>query len=278
MKPPLLFSLFTLTLPLVMHAQEPVFDIPRIVNIAPAKQIADELLRGDPLMGEGFHVSTLASDSGEAGLAQFSLGWNEKGLLVHVVVMESNPLVEAEDDKKLADKDSVEIFFGAKKGSGQYYQLTTGTGMKAAKDPKMRFYVDDLCKPAPEQKPAPEVKSGEFEKGSTFANVLTGYDLDVLLPWSDLGITPKAGEEATFQLCVNSVDAAGRKSTVTWHPGYRAHQDPDAVYRIRLAEKASPPVRLAVRATLDHGRPRVDVVAPYDLAGKSAVLKEKEKT
>ena len=74
----------------------------------------------------------------------------------------------------------------------------------------------------------------------------------------------------SLQVYINTTDAAGIRRTVSWHPEYRDHKDPEAMYRLRIAAKPSPDVNLAVRSTLDQGKPRVDVYTWSDVKGLEA--------
>jgi len=260
MKTLLLCGMLLAGFSIVARADDPVFDVPYLKGVTIDGKAGD--------WGEkGFRVETLAGPEGEVREpqnfdAKFRLGWDEQGLLVLVTVRAGN-IVEAEKPHDLYEKESVEMFLGVKRGEPQYFQVLAGTGADP-KFPGVRTFINDLRKPPATEKPVAEVAGGA---------TADGYMLEARLPWKDLGIQAKAGEEVAFQLIVNDVDGDGSRLTVSWHPGIKTTSDPKAMMRVRLSEKTSPAERLAARVSLDHGKPRVDVIAPADVAGKSAAVR-----
>ncbi|MGB8353874.1 MAG: sugar-binding protein [Chthoniobacteraceae bacterium] len=242
------------------RADEPVFDVPYIKGVT-----IDG--KGTHWGDKGFRVETLAGSGGEVREpqdfdAKFRLAWDEQGLLV-LVTVHDDQIAEAEKPADLFLKDSVEMFLGVKRGEPQYFQVLAGTGADP-KFPVLRTFIHDLRKPPAAEKPEAEVASGP---------VVDGYMLEARLPWKDLGIVAKEGEEVAFQLVVNDVDGDGPRLSVSWHPSIKTTSDPKAMMRVRLSAKASPAVQIAARVSLDHGNPRVDVIAPADVAGKSAAVR-----
>ncbi len=105
--------------------ESPVFDIPKIHGVT-----VDG--KGDDWGAKGFRVETLAGESGEVCAPKdfdpaFRLGWDERGLLV-LVTVRCGPTTEADEPYNLWMKDGVELFFGEKPGSPQYFQVFVGTG------------------------------------------------------------------------------------------------------------------------------------------------------
>ena len=231
MKPPLLIAMLALSFTSLVQADEPVYDIPPLPK--------------------AFDVRVMAGDHGFEGVVGiFTVGWDKDGLVVQI----DSPPGGGTDAGVIdpAKWNSVEVFFGGKKGAGQCYQVIVSTDQDAnSKSP--RVVVNDLRDPAGAVKPVPKVEQ------SIYGTSIDVCRTTVRLPWSDMGIAAKMGAEAALQVYASEVDEAGRRHTVSWHPEYRAHQDPAAMYRIRLAAKASPTVVMAVRASLDEGSPRVDV-------------------
>ena len=255
-----LYGLLLLCLGTLAHTAhaDPVFDIPRIDGIT-----IDG--KNDDWRDKGFRVETMVSDSGEVRLPwdfnpSFRLGWDDHGLLVLVTVTERQ-IVEADAPCDLDQKDSVEMLMGVAPGSPRLFRLLAGTGADP-RFPQLRTFIRDRRAP-------PDSKQIEVE--TAVQRTPSGYSLEVRLPWSNLGISPEIGKEASFQLGVYDVDASGSRLYVRWCPGYRGTPGkPHPMYRIRLAAEPSPEMLAATRVVLDAGRPRVEVVAPSELAGKSA--------
>lgn len=238
MKAPLFVSFLMLAIPATAPADEPVYDV---ANTAPAA--------GNNGVKKPLHVNILAGEHGwEHTGGRLVIGRSDTDIIVDVHGIHGG----GPSDMTVRDSgkwDSVEIIFGAKKGSGQYYQAIISTDVDpATKAP--RVVIHDFRKPEPVAKPAVKVE-GKQEDG--------GYMISAHLPLADLAIDPKNGSEASLQVYVNQTDASGVRHTVSWHPERRVHTDPAAMYRIRLADQSSPEVQMAVRASLDQGRPRVDV-------------------
>lgn len=225
MKPPLLLSLVALVFPALVHAGEPVYDIPSSSK-AP------------------FKVLTLAGNKGPEDIkATLAISYDHDALTVAINGIKHS---EIPGDEKATNPDkwgSVEVFFGAKKGSGNYYKAIFRTDIKSA-----AVVIKDSRDPAP---------GGPLK--ATANSQKDGSEITFTLPFEDLEISPKAGDEISFQVYMNWFDAAGRRHTVSWHPEYRDHGDPTAMYSLRLAEKAGSDVTMAARASLDEGQPRVDV-------------------
>ncbi len=245
MKAPLLLSAM-LTLASIAPADEPVYDIGPATNGG----------------AQDFRVRILAGEHGwEPQSANVTVAWNNDDL---VVTVHSVPGAEGLADPAVTDPakwNSVEVFFGAKKGSGELYQVIAGTDLDPVSKTH-RIVVNDLRDPAPGDKPTVKVESGEEKMGHSYT---------FHLPLKSLGLAAKAGTEASLQVYVNWTDAAGTRHTAGWHPEYRDHKDPAAMYRIRLAAKPSPDVNFAARASLDMGRPRVDIYStkPGDVEVKA---------
>lgn len=225
MKPPLLLCLVALAFPVLIHAGEPVYNIP-------------------PSAKAPFKVLTLSGNKGpEDARTTLAISYDHDALTVVIKGIQPS---ELPGDEKVTNPDkwgSAEVFFGAKKGSGNYYKAILRTDVKSPE-----IVIKDSRDPAPA---GPLKAAADSQK--------EGSEITFTLPFKDLGISPKTGDEISLQVYMNWFDAAGRRHTVSWHPEYRDHGDAAAMYSLRLAEKASPDVTMAARASLDQGQPRVDV-------------------
>lgn len=222
-----------------------VFDIPRV----------------DELRGRGFAVKSMVSRTGEIQRAHqfepsFQLAWNERGLQVFVKVLDNSPM-EA-DTPRLYDGDSVELFVAAGWGSPQSYQVVIAPGMDP-KFPEPRKLILDHR----------QDKTGELSAEVTRGRDHGGYILQVFLPWKNLNLTPKLGDEIAFQIFVNDASPTADKFRCRWHPSEDAWRDSTAMYRLRLSDHANSPVVAAAGAEYQRFRRTVvRVGAMWNLAGK----------
>jgi predicted esterase len=240
---------------------EPVFDIPEIKGA-----ITVDGRVGD-WKTEGFIVEVMSGGAGDVRPPEnfdpsFRAGWNKDALFLLVTVRDDQ-VAESDDQQKLFAKDSVELFVGRKQGAQEYFQILTGTGSDE-RFPKLRTMEINRRKSAPEAKIA--VEAAATRKPGA-------YTVEARLPWSNLGISPKSGDEIALQICVNDVDSDGPRITAAWFPNARTSADPSAMHRVRLAAEPSPAVRLIANVSLDRGSTRIDLLGPAALAGKTATAK-----
>ena len=106
--------------------------------------------------------------------------------------------------------------------------LPTVVGMDAA-HAELRFWVNDLRQDKTLREIAPNV-------GAARTRLDGGYLLEARMPWAVLGIEPKAGAEAAFQLYVARKQADGKLSHAIWYPWTGATFDPHYLHRIRPAD------------------------------------------
>jgi hypothetical protein len=246
-------------------AESPVFDIPRLPNIAIDGKADD--------WGErGFQVDVIQSLEGKVKPVtdldvRFRLGWDARGLLVLVAVRDD---VAYEKNNYLWENDSIELFVAAKRGASEAYQVVLTPGREGEKK-EPRRYVDDHRSTPPKQDPVAAEVARTWTAGS--------YTMEVLLPWKNLARPPGTGEEIGFQLYVNDADGAGSHLQVIWYPKNRAHENSSRMHRLRLAERASPPVRAAATGSYERlRRVRVRVNGAADTAGKSVEVRDGRRT
>ncbi|MGQ9698063.1 MAG: serine hydrolase [Armatimonadota bacterium] len=234
------------------------FDVPRLDGIA---------VDGSPedWADRGFRVGILASVEGRVLPAhdldaEFRLGWDDRGLLVLVIVQDDVAL-ESPSDGELWNGDSVELFVASRVGGEGLYQVVVSPGIDP-KHPKLRTWTNRRGASPGLPSPAVEAASAKTDGG---------YVLEVLLPWSNLPTKPRPGSEIGFQIYVNDSDAPGQRFQAVWYPRTGTDGDPTAMYPIRLASKPSPPVLVTARGTYEQMRRiRIDVTAARDFIGKQA--------
>ena len=246
------------------QASDPVFDIPRLGDMA----IDGNLEKwGD----KGLQVHTLSSVKGTpwpktTRPANLRIGWNDSGLVLAFAVHHAE-VHEHDYVRHLFKGDSVEVFVAPKKGSRDRYMLAVAPGLDPKyPQPRHCFFPD------PSEEGERDVDQLQFQVGR--AKTDDGYTMELLLPWSNLNLTPKTGLEMALQVYVMESD--GKESlTAMWHPAGESHLDPYAVHRIRLSERGSPMVNVTATAQNDaeHNRRTVRIIGTAELAGQTFEVK-----
>lgn len=216
-----------------------------LVALIPAAHAADDSLLFDAPKLDGITIDGNPADWADRGLivgilksyegdvmpmdkfdAGFRLGWDERGLLFLVKVHDTTRH-EAEDEEVLWRDDCVELFLASELGTGDYYQVVLAPGRTLAR-PELRYVLLDYRDAKPEGKEA--VKA---------ARSLTGdeYLLEVLLPWSALSDTPKAGDEVGVQVYARN----DGPFLARWYPN-AGRNNSNEMHGVRLSDKAGPHV------------------------------------
>ena len=230
-----------------------VFNIPHIEH-SPTHQgsvvVISDLDWGD----KGFRVELMPNDAGEVKPAtdfdpSFRLAWNEEGLLLLLTVRDKN-IVEADDIEELWSRDSFEIFVAAKPGDAEYIHVMFSPGFSdKTRDP--RFFMN------------PKVKSpiapANLNLHVQYKPIAGGYKAEVIFPWQNLHLSPKAGDEVAFQLMVNDYDSpsgAGLRAghplfNAVWFPASDTSRNSKSMHRIRLSDTASPPEGMTATANYE---------------------------
>ena len=239
----------------------PVFDIPRVDGITVDGKPDDW---GD----RGFRVELMAGADGTLKPpsdldARFRLAWDERGLLVLLTVRDDQFL---EDDQlgTLWQRDCVGLYLADRRGGQQLVQTVIAPGMDP-RFPEVRSTMKDLRKDETLKKTKPAVTVARTK-------VASGYVMEVLLPWANVGFTPRPGAEAGFNAFVDDFDGQ-RLFNAVWYPLTGTFMDTKRMYSVRLAERPSPPVIAAARPRLNgmKGSEAV-VVGLAELAGKTVSL------
>ncbi len=218
---------------------------------------------------DGLHISILLPVSGKPYSlsdveASARLGWDERGLLV-LVQASDDASVESNDANALANGDSVELFVATERGSRDRYQVVIAPGV-AGDQSASRTQQMDLRQMEPR---------GDLQIESAHTQTASGYIIEALLPWANLNITPEMDVEFAFQLYVNDADGPDDRHQLVWYPETNAQNNTNAMYTLRLAKKASPPVVARVTGDYDEGlRTHVHVVATGDYADETVIIRD----
>ncbi|MCL2700789.1 MAG: alpha/beta hydrolase-fold protein [Phycisphaerae bacterium] len=253
-----------------LAAATTIFDIPRV----PEKTV-DAADWGNV----GFRVAAMVDTdygtaAGEFHAARCRLGWNDEGLLIYMDVRDATPAEGA----KIWEGDCVEIFVGREAaGNFDRIQYLIAPGRTAEfNQPRIQFISIHLYGDRWDDAP-PE--------GSKYASRTTedGYAIELLIPWTALGVTPAVGLELGVQLQTGDMGSS-RAQFTRLAPQIAGPRKPVDLQRIRLAEAGagSAPVLAAigremvpVTVTADSYRPAdaaLRVVADGSFAGKTATV------
>ena len=161
------------------------------------------------------------------------IGWSKQGIAVLVEVAD-NVVREEPNPEQLWWGDSIEIFFTPKAGTGNYVQTAISPGADGTHaDVRHRFYDERRDKKV--------TLSADLAGRRTD----TGWQVEMLWPWRNVGIDPAEGRQFGMQLFVNDDDGKGRNDwfRTRWHPLEHPSQKPEAFQVLRLASAPSAPVR-----------------------------------
>lgn len=237
----------------------PVFDIPRLEAITidgDADDWGDQGFRVD-IMASRFGIVVAPADCDP----QFRLGWNADGLLVLCTVRD-DVFLEGKDLGELDHKDCVEFCMAEAVGAKGHYLIGVAPGINPAyPGPRTSFFDWRTEKPQ------------DLQVTTARSQLSDGYQIETLLPWSNLGIQPAVGTTTAFQLRVIDTDSDFDEIAPMWFPGGGDHADSMWMYTIRLADTASPAVQAIARANYDEAiRACIELQATPSLAGKSVVI------
>ena len=186
---------------------------------------------------EGLKVVSLPGPHGKLRAANdfdpsFSIGWNDRGLLL-LVRVKDNVVHEWEDDSALSLGDSVEVFMAPTLGASGGYRcvMTPGAAPKHAARCRLLRYGKAKA-------------SGKLAADVAGRKTPDGYVMEALLPWTNLGMAPRVGGEVAMQLLATDDDRKGdrHRFRALWHQAGDPRKDPFAYQRFRLADKPSEPL------------------------------------
>ncbi len=168
----------------------------------------------------------------------FRIGWNDDGLVM-LINVKDNVVHEWGNAAKLWLGDSVRLFLAPKTGMVPSYQCVITPGK--APEFQGRIVLLDNRK---------DSKAAKLVGHAAGGKTRWGYFVEVLLPWSNLGVAPAVGAEFAMQVFATDDDmkgASGRFTTL-WHPAGDPFRDPFAYQTFRLANEPSPPVDFRPKA------------------------------
>ena len=213
-----------------------VYNIPRLDNINIDGRPDDWGTNGFRV--DAVHdVSDKLNDCPRTAFSDVSLriAWDTRGLLMLINVVDVSPL---EDDKEdsLWRKDSVELYMTDKLGGKEHYQVVIAPGVDG-KHADMRIHYYDT-------RANRSLRATPLTCSAARTKTDTGYLMEAILPWSNLGITPVMGLTVGTQFMINDYDPQGALWHKLWYPIPGAAFFSDRMYTVRLATTPSAPVQL----------------------------------
>ncbi|MBI2425378.1 MAG: serine hydrolase [Candidatus Hydrogenedentes bacterium] len=211
---------------------------------------------------EGFAVHLMTGLKGEVEEADdfapaFRLGWNDAGLLI-VVTVQDDILLEAGPNMRLWDGDSLELYLAAEQGKEELFEVVLSPGVSESQTElrSLNYGFNTARREAPE---GLVLKQAKLD---------TGYAIEALLPWSAVGLDPKAGATAAFQIVVNDSDEAGQRFQSFWYPEARTFENTRRTHVLTLDSTASPAVLALAQGHYDaFARTALSVFSTGDKAG-----------
>jgi len=227
---------------------------------------------GDPAdwRGRGFCVNVLRAEGtqqpDDGFLPRYRIGWDDSGLLVLFEVRDRN-IAEPTQQSEAPERDCVQLWCAAGAEGARAFGVALSPGI-APKREIPPIYPADPQSTADVQAAA-AVRVGA--RGSA-----DGYTLETLVPWAQLGVTPKDGVEVSFRVLVNSRDRAGQVTRALGHP----YANSDDTVRLRLARTPSPAVSaLSTSVQVEHHRRiLVDLRTCPELVGQRLAIKDGSRT
>jgi len=218
---------------------------------------------------QGLLITALAGEKGETKpnrhfKPELRLGWDERGLLAAVRVIDDTP-IEYDYVRHLFKGDSIEFFVGTDVDSLNRYMVVISPGRDPKQpNPRHCFFND------PEVRDRPINYKIEYTRRLTS----TGYEMEVLLPWSNLGAKPKVGREVAFQFYAIDATGSGDPFTACWFPTADTQVERSSCYRLVLCDQAQPPMTVAARAIVsdDEQTCRIAISAPQDAKERDAAV------
>ncbi|NOX52896.1 MAG: PQQ-binding-like beta-propeller repeat protein, partial [Planctomycetes bacterium] len=207
----------------------PVCKIPRVHVVVDGN--------GSDWGDQGLQVVALPGKDGGMRAAKdfdpcFRIGWNDQGLLL-LAEIKDNVVRPAPSGASLRRGDSLEVFVTSQRGSKEFYRLLVAPDSKAGST-RLRSQFEDHRRASREK----------LSATMTGRRTPDGYVIELLLPWKNLDLNGKSGQQFAMQLLVNDDDGRGDRYRfqAIWHPAGDPRQDPLAYQTFQLAEKPSSPI------------------------------------
>lgn len=232
-------------------------------DIAPVKNIIIDG-QADDWPTDAFNAQLLASPDGNFKSPddfdmRFKLGWDKKGLLIFVFVRD-NKIVEHSNVFKYWSYDSFNLIMAPGNNSNEIFQLNISPGV-SDEFSELRYHVFDERS---------GLKKTKIKVEAARRKTPNGYHLEIRLPWENLSIAPKVGSTAALQIYGTDTDKKENGFHLPWYPEFGAQENPNLMYQVRLAKKASHYENISVSGEIVNMRHKqISVVTDNTFAGKN---------
>ncbi|MFB3881891.1 MAG: serine hydrolase [Armatimonadota bacterium] len=215
----------------------------------------------------GFQVNLLRTTWGKADPddgfdARYRLGWNDRGLLIYYSVRDAD-ISEPTEQPKASQGDGVQIEAAPADRPSAWFKIFVSPGISPKHDRPVAF-ADNPLRPKDVAAAAAIEASSRTTEG--------GYELEVLVPWRVLDMTPAVGAGISFQTYALNTDKSKQTSGLGWTPVLDTWGQP----RLRLSREPSEAINAYAASIEPRGFTRIAVrvrTVP-ELVGKSIVLRD----
>jgi pimeloyl-ACP methyl ester carboxylesterase len=225
-----------------------VYDVPRLTSIT-----IDG--RTDDWSDGGLRIEAVPHDRIPPPASDFEprlrFAWSDRGLLL---LVEANDDTLDESSGDLWRCDGVEVFLGLGSEADTVLKLMCSPGLAAGGRPRKQVYhyVDAADRDAAVATAARRTDSG--------------YAMELLIPWEACALRARRGAEVAVQVRLNDADGEGSWRQVRFSGPVGGKQP------LRLAESASPPVRLVASGVYEPTHVRITVHGAASLIGRTVRL------
>ena len=242
------------------YTKDKIIDIPRLDNI-----VIDG--NSDEWNNEARMFSIYANQYGETYppdnlSARVSMGWNEKGIVLLIDVTD-NEAYERGSEKLLWRDDGVQIYMNRKYCDDNILQYSIAPGT-TERYKNVRYHITDHRRKKELQEIVPTLQVASKQKYG-------GYQIEALLPFSNLDITPEDSFVTALQIYVHDRDFSDKKqrNVLEWFYLTTSHLNTHGFQPVRLVKSViNTPLITAKSFIEDRDTAFVMCFADKKLAGK----------
>lgn len=197
------------------------------------------------------------------------LGWNEKGMIYGLKV-EDDKFVEFAHQWGLWLRDHVALYLADKKGGENFLQLAISPGLSADyNEPRSKMYYN---------RKSESLKDVDEKSEIAVKPVSGGYSMEVLIPFTNLGIKAKKGTRAAVQVLLGDYDDS-KGAGLRWYWQDEAYKNSYSMQEIELDEQAGDSVNACVKVkVVDEEKAHFYVYADKKYVGKEILAVVSNKT
>jgi lysophospholipase L1-like esterase len=168
----------------------------------------------------------LGTSNPESFFALVSLAWDHQYLYLMAQVADDS--LHQDNGGPIWRNDGLEIFLSARKGTREMIQYLVAPAL-TAEFPEPRIEKQDF-RSSQRILDMPDLLIAHQITGS-------GYNLEIGIPFSSLGINPNTGDTLAFNFYVNDSDGPRQFGKYSWHYNDNTYLNHDALHNIILSDK-----------------------------------------